>query len=192
MVGVATSSTTATIIKDGDLNMGVYAVKSDELREVSVGHGVDVDGVVMKDDKIVTLEAVGGSAIPKEVSDNLRNSHDAEITDQTGATYVKQKTMTFTHGIKGNLRVKFDRKSNNASYHIYGAVYKNGALLGTPDGGNDTAYQTISEDIDVGTIAAGETLELWGKAEHASAVGYWQNFRCYYDSIGGAAVVVNT
>jgi hypothetical protein len=43
-------------------------------------------------------------ALPKVVSDNLRNSHDAEISDQTGASYVKQKTITFTNGIKGNLR----------------------------------------------------------------------------------------
>jgi hypothetical protein len=63
--------------------------------------------------------------------------------------------------------------------------------LGSEKTGTDY-WVTESEDIDVGTIAAGETLELWGKAEHASALVYLKNFRCYYDNVGGAAVVVNT
>jgi hypothetical protein len=193
MVGVSQSATTATIIKDGDLNMGAYDIKSDEIKESTVGAGVDIDGVDMKDDKIRSVNSLDGSVIPKKVSDNLRNSHDDPVSDQTGATYVKQKTITFTYGIKGTLRIKYDIKTNNASYTVYGAVYKNGVLLGTPSGAHtNTVYETESEDIDVGTIAAGETLELWGKAEHGSALGSWEHFRCYYDNEGSAATGVNT
>jgi len=179
-------------IPGGDLNMGAYDLLTDDIKESTATHGVDIDGVVNKDSVIVTLDAVGGSTIPKKVSDNLRNSHDAIVSDQTGATYVKQKTITFTYGIKGTLRVKFQRKCNNASYIVYGAVYKNGVLIGTPCGGTQTTYQDCDEDIDVGTIAAGETLELWGRAEHASALVYLQNFRIYYDNEGSAATGVNT
>jgi hypothetical protein len=193
MVGVSQSATTATIIKDGDLNMGAYDVKSDSIKESTVNNGVDIDGVAMKDDKIRTIDCLDGSVVPKKVSDNLRNSHDAEITDQTGATYAKQKTITFTHGVKGTLRIKYDIHTNNGSYTVYGAVYKNGVLLGTPSAAHtNTSYETESEDIDVGSIAAGETLELWGKAEHASALGSWEHFRCYYDNEGSAATGVNT
>jgi hypothetical protein len=190
MVGVSNSATTATIIKDGDLNMGAYALKSNNLNEVTPGHGVDVDGVNMTDNKIRSIDSLDGSVIPKKVSDNLRNSHDAEITDQTGATYVKQKTITFTHGIKGTLRVKFSIK-RAAGFTAYGKVYKNGVALGAEQTATDD-YATKNEDIDVGTIAAGETLELWGKAEHASALVYLKEFRCYYDNEGSAATGVNT
>jgi hypothetical protein len=164
----------------------------DTIGERSAGGGIIVDGLLIKDDKIQEMDGIGGEVMPKIVSDNLRNSHDAEVSGQTGAVYVKQKTMTFTNGVKGTLRIKFDRKVNNATYFIYGAVYKNGVLIGTPDGGNDTAYTNFSEDIDVGTIAAGETLELWLKAEHVSSIGYLQNFRCYYDDDSGISVSVNS
>lgn len=191
MVGVTTPARITNLLIDGHLDMAAYNLLTDTIEESSAGNGIDVDGVKLKDDKIVTLDAMGGSVIPKEVSDNLRNSHDAEVdTSTTGAAYAKIKTMTFTNGIKGNLRVKFDLK-DNASYVGYGRVYKNGVALGAIKTGTDN-YVTESEDIDVGTIAAGETLELWGKAEHASAHVFVKNFRCYYDSIGGAAVVVTS
>lgn len=190
MVGVSQSATTATIIKDGDLNMGAYDIKSDSVKESTVGAGVDIDGVAFKDDKVRSIDSLDGSVIPKKVSDNLRNSHDAEITDQTGATYVKQKTITFTHGIKGTLRVKFGIK-RAAGFTAYGKVYKNGVALGAEQTATD-AYVTKSEDIDVGSIAAGETLELWGKAEHASGLVYLKEFRCYYDNEGSAATGVNS
>jgi hypothetical protein len=54
------------------------------------------------------------------------------------------------------------------------------ALGAEKTGTND--WITESEDLDVGTIAAGETLELWGKAEHANALVYLRNFRAYYDN----------
>jgi hypothetical protein len=193
MVGISNAATTATIIKDGDLNMGAYDIKTDDIKESTVNNGVDIDGVVTKDNKIRTLSSIEGAVVTKKVSDVLKNSHDVEVdTASTGVSYVKVKTMTFTYGIKGNLRVKFDWKSNNGSYTVYGRIYKNGVALGTADGGVNTTYQTFSEDIDVGTIAAGETLELWGKAEHASAHVLLQHFRCYYDDTGDAATVVNS
>jgi exopolysaccharide biosynthesis protein len=101
--GAASSASNFTV--DGNIDMGAHDLKTDDIKESSAGHGVDIDGMVVKDNIILTIDAVGGSVIPKEVSDNLRNSHDAEISDQTGASYVKQKTITFTNGIKGNLRM---------------------------------------------------------------------------------------
>jgi hypothetical protein len=192
MVGIGNAATTATIIKDGDLNMGAYDIKTDDVKESSSGHGVDVDGVLIKDDAVNSIDAVGGSVLPKEVSANLRNSHNAEAHHGTNdASYHLLKTMTFTYGIKGNLRVKFDRKANGA-YVVYGRLYKNGVALGTADGGSDQTYTEFSEDVDVGTVAPGETLQMYGKAEAAGAEIWIKDFQLYYDNLGGAATVVNT
>ena len=193
MVGVsAGAAKVSTLVVDTDLDMASYDLKSDEIKESSAGVGVKVDGVLMKDNAINTIDAVGGSVLPKDASANLRNSYDAEahhgIND---ASYHLLKTFTFTYGIKGTINVKFDRKANGA-YAVYGRVYKNGVALGTADGGVDQTYQNFSEDIDIGTIAPGETLELWGKAEAAGAEIWVQNFRLYYDNLGGAAAVVTS
>ena len=193
MVGVsAGAAMVSTLVVDDHLDMGAYDLKTDDVKESTATHGVDVDGVLIKDDAINSIEAVGASVLPKDPSDNLRNSHDAEAHHGINDTsYHLLKTMTFTYGIKGNLRIKFDRKANGA-YAVYGRVYKNGVALGTADGGVDQTYQNFSEDIDIGTIAPGETLELWGKAEAAGAEIWVQNFRLYYDNLGGAAAVVTS
>jgi hypothetical protein len=186
MVGVSNSSTTATIIKDGDLNMGAYAVKSNDVNEVTPAHGVDVDGAKIKDGQMMQ----GG--VKKEASDNLRHSHDAESGTFSTGTYVKQKTMTFANGIQGTLRVKFALWSNSGIQEAFGAVYKNGALIGTPQHHSDSGtYNTYSEDIDVGVIAAGETLELWGKVETAND-GKVKEFRAYYNNTPLVAGVTNS
>jgi hypothetical protein len=188
MTGVASIS---TIDVDGDLDMGAYDLKTDDIIESTSNHGVDVEGVNMENNKLTTVDAIGESVISKSVSDNLRNSHDAEVdTSTTGASYVKVKTMTFTDGIKGTLRVKFALKKAGG-YTGYGRVYKNGVAIGAAKTGTD-AWETESEDIDVGTIAPGETLELWGKAEHANAHVYLKEFRTYYDAVGGAAAMVTS
>lgn len=123
----------------------------------------------------------------KVVSDNLCNSHDAEITHSINdASYHKLKTITLTNGLSVDtgkaIRVKFDVKSNNASYWVYGRVYKNGAAVGSAQGTLSTTYVTKSEDIDIGEIAAGETLELWGKAQASGATIYVENWRLYYSN----------
>lgn len=125
--------------------------------------------------------------IPKVVSDNLRNSHDTETNHSINdASFHKLKTITFTDGIEvktgKKIRVKFDVKSSGGGAYVYGKVYKNGDVLGTEQGTSSTTYVTKSEDLNISTIAAGETLELWGKAQAAGATVYIQNFRCYYDN----------
>lgn len=167
------------------------SIFTDTIGERTGPVGVIIDGLLIKDDKIREFDGIGGNVMPKIVSDNLRNSHDAEVdTPSTGATYVKVKTMTFTYGVKGTLRIKYDLK-DNVGYIGYGRVYKNGVALGAEKTGTDN-YVTESEDIAVGTIAAGETLELWVKAEHASCHTFIRNFRCYYDDDSGTAVMVTS
>jgi hypothetical protein len=45
-----------------------------------------------------------------------------------------------------------------------------------------TTYATYSEDLNVGTMQAGETLELWGYGLPVGAANHKvKNFRLYYD-----------
>lgn len=150
-------------------------------------YDVDATG---KADHIDGPGGLPAQCFDKAVSDNLRHSHDAETTTTDHVAYVKVKTITFTRGIKGILRVKFHLGTNNASYLAYGRIYKNGVALGTAQS-TLTVYtpspELFSEDLDVGTIAVGETLELWAKATD----GYesrTSNFRVYYDNDAGAIV----
>jgi hypothetical protein len=109
-VGQSQVASISTLTVNDNLDMGAYKILTDDIDEHTGAHGVDVDSCKLRDGALVGT--VSESAIIKKASDNLRNSHDAEINDQTGASYVKQKTMTFTNGIKGTLRVKFDLKDN--------------------------------------------------------------------------------
>jgi hypothetical protein len=124
----------------------------------------------------------------KIVSDVLCNSHDAEATQTVNdASYHKVKTITFTDGLIGNIRVKFDIHRNSSPYVVYGRVYKNGVALGIGWSCSNNSYETKSEDLDVGTINDGGTLELWAKAEASGAIAYLKNFRLYYSNLAAAA-----
>jgi hypothetical protein len=137
---------------------------------------------------------IEGALAPKVVSDNLRNSYDGVLTEpSTGATYVKQRTMTFTHGITGVLRCALQMLSVGGTYTVYAALYKNGVLVGTIGAStNSSSYVARTEDLDVGSVLAGETLELWVKAEHGSASITTKEWRLSYDNGGCAATKVNS
>ena len=88
--------------------------------------------------------------------------------------------------------MKFAIWSNSAVNETYGKVYKNGAPLGAEQHHSDSGvYNTYSEDIDVGTIAAGETLELWCMVDPTNT-GKCKEFRAYYKDDTGAVVGVNS
>ena len=74
MVGQSAVATLSTLTVDDDLNMGAYDLKTDDIKESSGAHGVDIDGCLIKDNAINSIDAVGGSVLPKDASANLRNS----------------------------------------------------------------------------------------------------------------------
>jgi hypothetical protein len=115
----------------------------------------------------------------KEPSNTLRHSDDAQVTSYS-ATYEKKKTITFDNVIKGTLRVKFDLRRFEAGAVPIGRVYKNGVPIGFEQWG-DGAWATFIEDIDVGFMAPGETLELWLR-QIGDCDSTARNFRIYYDS----------
>ncbi len=127
---------------------------------------------------------------PKVASANLRHSHDAEVIESTGA-WVNKKTITFKNGISGTLRVAFDLKrvTVGAPVLIYGQVRKNGANIGALQSDNTGAYVTKTEDIAMGVLAPGDTIELWLMGDLLNSNAYAQNFRISYDNAADTVLV---
>jgi|GEM_PF-3663435 len=125
--------------------------------------------------------AISGDSL-KKPSDNLRRSNDTEIWDWCSTSWGKRKTITFSNGIKGTLRVKFDMLTSADNPLGWGRVYKNGVPIGTTQQNTiDDTWETFSEDIDFGTLDPGDTIELWGKGNAGGCVAF-RNFRIYYDN----------
>ena len=176
-VGQSTSGARiSTLTIDQDLDMEGFDLKSDDLKESTADAGVTIDELPVRDGVIAQYSNL------KAASDNLRHSHDAVGADFTTSSYVKIKTYTFTDGFKGIIRTKFALWSNSGVNDAYGAIYKNGTLIGTPQHHSDSGtYNTYSEDIDFGSLAAGDTIELWGKVVTVNT-GRVKEFRLYYDN----------
>jgi len=162
--------------------------------EYTTDAGITIDGLLIKDSKIQEFDGIAPWVMAKVASDNVRNSHNAEVSEANiGTGYVKVKTVTFTNGIKGTLRVTWEMKVGGTTPG-YGRLYKNGVALGTPQANSDGAYTGTpeTEDVDVGTVAAGETLELWVAGSDATTDVWAKNFRLSYDDENGVPVSVNS
>lgn len=115
--------------------------------------------------------------VRKVASDDLRHSIDANVANSAGTAWRKDKTLVFTNGIKGVLRVKFDMIGQPGS-DCGKLTDKDGTLVGVAkDGTNCAAYQTHSQDITVDFPAGGE-LQLW-TSDNGCNTGV-ENFRVYY------------
>ncbi|GMR05297.1 MAG: hypothetical protein BMS9Abin24_097 [Thermodesulfobacteriota bacterium] len=104
--------------------------------------------------------------------DDVLVAADTARTESTGA-YVKKKEIQMLRG--GNLRVKFDLKSDNLSKLAYGQIYKNGVAEGTLQSTNTTSYVTFTEDL-AGWVT-GDLVQLYVKIETPAFVAFVANFR---------------
>jgi len=170
---------------------GVIALAETEAKigdmEKSV-YDADDDGKFPNDLQEIGYNPVTSAILfTKKVSDVLRHSHDAEVVKNTdNTTYSIEKTITFTNGVKGVLRIKYDL-GRVACGTAYGRLYKNGVAIGTEQS-RAADYLTFSEDIDVGTIEIGEILELKLK-NSLDCDTKARNLRIYYDNDDTAASV---
>jgi len=124
-----------------------------------------------------TAKAALGVTFFAIASDTLWHSHDAQ-GQAPYQSWTKIKTMTFTTGISGVLRVKFDLQSDGGLGNPHAKLYKNGVAVGTDQSMSGQGWVTKSEDLTI-TLADNDTLELWGYVNS----GYnclVQNFRVYY------------
>lgn len=161
-------------IPDADMLKSVYDPNADDVIE---GEEISLEK---------NIDTFKPENTPKVVSDVLRNSHDAESANVTSTSYVKMKTITITRGIKGTLRFKVGLWISSSSYTVYGKVYKNGVAVGVEKSWGTIGWSsTLVDDVNVGEVKAGETLEMWIKV--SAGIGKVRNFRINYDD--AAAVV---
>jgi hypothetical protein len=174
---------------DANLDMGAYDLLTDDIKESTGAHGVDVDGILLKD------MGFNASNYAKIASANLRNSHDAEVHDERadGSTWLLAKTFTLTNGIKGTLRLTCRAKGETVDVNNKFIWAKNSKAddLGVEFVPANTSYQQDSQDVDVGTMAAGETIEIYTKAHDWQGV-FIDQARISYDNSYEIAVVAPT
>ncbi len=117
--------------------------------------------------------------IPKVASNNIRNSHDAEIIQGTPGypTYIKFKTITLTKGLRGTARFLFDIRAETSG-KCWAQIYRNGVALGSVQSETTYSYVTKSQDITQ-EWGAGDTCELWCNGAFSRA--FARNFRIAYD-----------
>ena len=168
------------LVIDSDINMGGHDILVDDVLESTNGHGVEVDGVDLKDNKLLQANVLMSQNKAKVASENLRHSIDAAKT-VTSATYVQvtDKTLTFTNGIKGVIRVKatIDPALDKTGYY---KLLKNG--IGDPLAAEQSVVTnplTGSDDITV-DWDPGTTLNLFAKQTPDGNLNV-TNFRVYYD-----------
>ena len=148
----------------------------------------DANGLVNK----IDIGVIDAEQRLKVASDDLRHSIDA-IDTVTVAVYEKQKTLTFTNGIKGVIRIKFNIY-NPGGYWTHAFLTKNGVV---PGGGSDlgseqstqhTTGAVKSQDITV-DLTAGETIDLWVHTEYDPGEdGAVKELRFYYSEEINVAV----
>lgn len=165
-------------------------ITGNNIREYTPGNGVTIDGLLIKDSML------NASCIAKKATDTLRNSHDAEIHDERvdGSTWLKQKTFTLDYAIKGTLRFKLQAKGENASVNnkVIWAKNSKASDLGVEFVPANVNYQADSQDVDVGTMEAGETIEIWTQTDDWLGI-FVKECRIYYDDDSfGAVEMTNT
>ena len=183
VTGTAGAIPTILDVPSGDI---ILALVLRAANDNVVGNAEITDKRIIPYTLIKKLDALYPENFAKKVSDTLRHSHDAEVS---GAyqSYEKVKTITFPDGIKGTLRFKWDMHCDSIFY-CFGKIYKNGVAIGTQKGVDGGAWETVIDDIDVGTVAAGETFELWLYQANVDHDGFGKNFRIYYDNDDPIAV----
>jgi len=134
-----------------------------------------IQGQTIDADTLDGVELAGLATVPDATAGNyLETSADTERAEG-GATYNKLKEIVL--GRAGTYRVKFDLKHSTAAHTAWGAIYKNGALVGTPQSEAGSTYVTKSEDI--AGLAAGDLLQLYLKVDVEDGLCNAKNLRIY-------------
>ena len=177
----------SNVIVNADLNMGAHNLKSDTIPESSAGKGVTADGVLLKDKQIHQRDVLMAQNKDKVASNNLRHSIDAvEICASAIYEQATNKILTFTHGIKGIIRVKATIDPPDSMTGCY-KLLKDGA--GSPLAVENCIVTVPLTDTDDLTVdwAPGTTLNLFVKCSSGNM--NVSDFRVYYDDGTGFSAV---
>jgi hypothetical protein len=116
------------------------------------------------------------------VSENLRNSDDAQVTIVAGAgtfpaSYSKVKEILLNEALPATT-VKFDLTGTN--YAMYAKIYVNGSAVGT----ERLIYSgstTYSENLT--GLASGALIQIYWRSDYNMCGGNIKNLRLYYDHV---------
>lgn len=160
--------------------IGSNRVQTDIVSELTGAHGVEVDGVDLKDN-FIALAGLPNAHDQYLISEDIKHSHDAQV-QTTSDTYVKLKTITITqlYTTPNTIRVRMD--INNSETGItYVKVYKNGAAFSTEENNNTESWETESWDL---SFAEGDTIEAWAhKSATYPSTSYLKNFRVHGEDL---------
>ena len=167
--------------------IGISSLISNTVSEYNAGYGVATDEVKLKDKQLHQTDALMPQNKDKIASDNLRHSIDAqsEFAQYEDYTQIPNKIFTFTHGIKGVIRVKGLHDAAIGGT-VYTRLLKNTAGGSLYDRNFGEAGETWSTDLTV-DWGAGTTLNWFGKTSAHNC--HWANFRIYYDDGTGFSAV---
>lgn len=152
--------------------IGSNRVQTDLVSELTEAHGVEVDGVDLKDNKIAILGLptisskylLGGATII---------AHNAEANNKA-TSFTKMKTITITDLFFSpeTIRIYVEHKCD-AGGTAHTRIYKNGVAVGVDETTVSVTFVQISEDL---VFADGDDIEIYGYNNATYAV-FIQNFR---------------
>lgn len=140
-----------------------------------------------------TVEYLEQGQVKKKKTDTLKHSHDGNADKSTatpdGASYTEVKRITFTSGLRGAIRVKWNAQNSFSSGTVRGwskLVDKDGVIIGTEhdNAASNTTLHTYTEDIDAATFSPGDYICVYTKNHAVCVAGqsiHITNFRIYYD-----------
>jgi len=120
-----------------------------------------------------------------DVSDNLRNSNDAEKTTDS-VPYVKVKEIALDTGlnnITGNIRIKFGIANSEDGYNAFGKIYRNGVAIGTEQSTVGQGVVVKSEDFNGIDWSASDLIQIYAHSYNGSDDAEITDFRLYWDSM---------
>lgn len=139
------------------------------------------------------LDGIEQGIVRKKKSNTLKHSYDVQASHATdapgGDEWEELKRITFTTGLKGAIRVKWNCQNSGNLINICGQSKifdKNNVIIGTTheNGCSNITDHTYTEDIDTADFVAGDYIKLMcrntvdvggGRFIHVS------NLRIYYD-----------
>jgi len=119
----------------------------------------------------------GTLVIDTQVSNNVRNSNDAEVINPS-LSYIKKHEMLLNADLNF-CRVRFDMLNNSGIILAYSRIYKNGVAIGLEHAAASGTYVTYAEDFS-GWVS-GDLIQLYTKIALVPFSTFTRNMRFSYD-----------
>ena len=110
------------------------------------------------------------------------------VTTKGGQTNFSSfvKVAEITVGVEGSVNAKFTIAGGNSLTTAYGRIYKNNSSYSSVSSKYNTGYSEFTKRVT--NVNAGDTIELWIRADTAGRVALWGSFGLYVTEGAVAAV----